>query len=187
MKGYIYTMFAGADPGVGWKMTDPIYGKTPTLGACMPNIRKVVERGDYIFSISGRVKDVKQYVVGGFSVDDKINALAAYNRFPENRMIVQQDGTLFGNIIIDKDGNHLEYDYHSNFEKRIDNYIIGKDPVFIEGEKQIEKAREETLYMLNNLFNAKKESVSKIIARWRKLDEAQVKDLLGWLKQIKGK
>src|ERR1700752_2054905 len=100
MKGYIYTMFAGADPGVGWKITDPIYGKTPTLGACMPNIRKVVERGDYIFSVSGRVKDVKQYVVGGFSVDDKINALAAYSRFPENRMIVQPDGSLSGNIII---------------------------------------------------------------------------------------
>jgi hypothetical protein len=186
MKGYIYTMFAGADPGTGWKMNDPIYGKTPTLGACMPNIRKAVEKNDFIFSISGRSKNVQQYVVGGFSVDDKINALAAYRRFPENRMRVSEDGILTGNIIIDKDGKHVECDYHNNFEKRIENYIIGKDPIFIEKEKEIEKAREETLRMLNDLFNTKADSVGKIIARWRKLDEMQIKELLSWLKHIKG-
>src|SRR5687768_12631880 len=114
MKGYIYTMFAGADPAEGWEMTDPIYGKVPTLGACVPNIRKAVERNDYIFSISGRSKNVKQYVVGGFSVDEKINALAAYKRFPQNRMKV--DGG--GNIIIDKNGKQLDFDYHKNFENR---------------------------------------------------------------------
>lgn len=66
MKGYIYTMFKGADPSVGWSMTDPIYGKVPTMGACMPNIRRLVEKGDFIFSISGRVAAVKPHIVGGF-------------------------------------------------------------------------------------------------------------------------
>ncbi len=78
MKGYIYTMYAGADPAMGWEMTDPIYGPVPTLGACMPNIRRAVVEGDVIFSISGRInKELPQYVVGAMEVDQKISALAA--------------------------------------------------------------------------------------------------------------
>ncbi len=68
-------MFKGADPAQGWVMTDPIFGPVPTLGACMPNVRRVVERGDYIFVVSGQAVGVKQYIVGGFEVDKKINAL----------------------------------------------------------------------------------------------------------------
>lgn len=185
MKGYIYTMYAGADPAAGWTMTDPIYGKVPTLGACMPNIRRSVERDDYIFSISGRVHNVSQYVVGGFSVDEKINALAAYKRLPENRMHVGLQGSLFGNIIVDADGRHLDCDYHKNHEQRIENYIIGKDPVVIESPQQVEKAREETLYVLNQLFGKNEDTVHKVIARWRKLDQAQIKDLLAWMNDIR--
>lgn len=185
MKGYIYTMYAGADPGTGWNMTDPIYGKVPTLGACMPNVRRAVEQGDYIFSISGRMQNVKQYVVGGFSVDEKINALAAYNRLPENRMKVTSEGALLGNIIVDENGRHLNFDYHKNYERRIENYIIGKDPVIIEGEKQIARAREETLNILNELFRKNEDSVKKIIGRWRKMDETQIKDLLSWIAEIR--
>lgn len=185
MKGYIYTMYQGADPGQGWNMTDPIFGKTPTLGACMPNIRRAVEVDDYIFSISGRVKDVKQYIVGGFAVQEKINALAAYQKFPENRMAMDDNGILKGNIIIDANGKHLDIDYHSNFEKRIENYIIGKNPIVIEEEKQIETAREETLYFLNHLFGKKEDSVHKVASRWRKLDQSQVVDVIDWLQHIK--
>ncbi len=185
MKGYIYTMFAGADPGQGWTMTDPIYGKVPTLGACMPNIRRAVEQNDYIFSVSGKVQNVKQYVVGGFSVDEKINALAAYKRLPENRMHVGTQGDLFGNIIVDANGKHLECDYHKDHERRIENYIIGKDPVVIEAANQIEKARKETLYVLNQLFSKNEDSVHKILGRWRKLDVMQIKDLLTWMNHIR--
>ncbi len=49
MSGYIYTMYAGADPGHGWVLNDPVLGTVPTLGACVPNIRRVVKQGDYIF------------------------------------------------------------------------------------------------------------------------------------------
>jgi len=176
-------MFAGADPGLGWQMTDPIYGKVPTLGACMPNIRRAVVKDDYIFSISGRVQNVKQYVVGGFSVDEKINALAAYNRLPANRMRVTPQG-LFGNIIVDKNGNHLDFDYHKNYEKRIENYIVGKTPIVIDRPEHVEKAREETLEVLNQLFCRKETSIHQIIGRWRKLDEVQIRDLLAWMTNI---
>jgi hypothetical protein len=185
MKGYIYTMFAGADPAEGWTMTDPIYGKVPTLGACMPNIRKAVERNDYIFSISGRVQNVKQYVVGGFSVDEKINALSAYKRLPENRMRVGIQGELLGNIIVDSKGKHLDIDYHRNQESRIENYIIGKDPIVVEGAKNVDKARKETLNVLNDLFGKNEDTISKVIGRWRKLDEVQIKDLLAWMSTLR--
>lgn len=185
MKGYIYTMFSGADPAAGWEMTDPIYGKTPTLGSCVPNIRRVVEKGDFVFSISGRSKGVQQYVVGGFEVNEKINQLAAYQRFPQNRMNVNTEGKITGNIIIDEKGNHLPYDYHSNFKQRIDNYIIGCNPVIVEGDSEVERAREETINVLNSLFSKKENSVHKIIGRWRKLDEKQIKDLLSWLEHLK--
>src|ERR1700733_14571852 len=42
MKGYIYTMYAGADPAHDWTLNDPIFGNSPTLGACVPHIRKAV-------------------------------------------------------------------------------------------------------------------------------------------------
>jgi 3-oxoacyl-[acyl-carrier protein] reductase len=106
MKGYIYTMYQGADPGMGWKMTDPIYVPIPTLGACMPNIRRAVTLGDYVFSISGRVEGVKQYVVGGFAVEEKINAMGvkakAYrsnaSNFQECESLVTEVAKEFGTI-----------------------------------------------------------------------------------------
>ena len=94
MKGYIYSMFAGADPGKGWVLTDPIFQPKPTLGACVTNIRRLVVPGDYIFVVSGRIPDVRQYVVGGFRVEQKIDALAAYKQFPENRLRESERGVL---------------------------------------------------------------------------------------------
>lgn len=185
MKGYIYTMFKGADPSVGWNMTDPIYGKVPTMGACMPNIRRFVEKGDFIFSISGRVATVKPHIVGGFQVDDKINALTAYERFPGNRMTQNEEGALAGNIIIDGEGNHLPYDYHDKFEKRLENYVVGKNALSFETIEQMNLAKKETIDILNEIFHKKEESVNKIIGRCRKLDESQIKDLLAWMNKIK--
>lgn len=178
-------MFKGADPGNGWEMTDPIFTKVPTLGACMPNIRRVVTQGDFIFSISGKIPGANQYIVGGMKVDEKINALAAFQRFPENRMIQLEDGSLRGNIIVDNKGRHLPFDYHSNHEKRVENYIVGCEPIFLELPEQIQRAREETIPILNQIFGTDEELLSKIVSRWRKLDKSQIADLLSWMKDIK--
>nr|WP_068890981.1 hypothetical protein [Pedobacter panaciterrae] len=185
MKGYIYTMFPGADPSNGWEMTDPIFKNTPTMGACRPDIRRSVERGDYIFSISGRVVNVKPHIVGAFSVDDKINALAALNRFPQNAMQIDENGKLQGNIIVDAQGNHLDIDYHDNYKKRIENYIIGRDPIFFEEQEEIKKAKDETVSILNDIFGKNEDRVHKIIGRCRKLDSHQVNELLDWMNKIK--
>ena len=186
MKGYIYTMYQGADPGAGWVMTDPIFSKVPTLGACMPNIRRAVSKGDYIFSISGRISGFNQYIVGGMNGDEKIDALAAYKRFPQNRMIQLEDGAIRGNIIVDKNGNPLDFDYHTNHERRVENFIVGKDPIVLDNNSEIEQAREESLGVLNKIFQRDEEKISKIIGRWRKLDEAQINEILAWMKSVKG-
>tara|TARA_B100001146_G_scaffold224002_1_gene240216 strand:- start:2943 stop:3491 length:549 start_codon:yes stop_codon:yes gene_type:complete len=180
-------MFEGADPGIGWEMTDPIYGKPPTMGACMPQIRRNVVVNDYIFSISGRAKGVSQYLVGGFQVKDKINALLAREKFPQYRQVQNDDGSLSGNIIVDENGNQNPYDYHNgDFEKRIENYIIGKNPIYFDNEADIEKARgNATIEILQDIFNKEGNKPHDIIGRWRRLDEKQIQKLINWMEHIK--
>jgi hypothetical protein len=185
MKGYIYPMFRGADPGRGWVMTDPVFAKRPTLGACMPNIRRVVTTGDYIFVVSGRFPGVRQYIVGGFRVDEKIDALAAFHRFPENRMRLDASNRLTGNIIVDGAGNRNPLDYHKSFGTRAENYIVGSDAVFLSSASEIDRARDESLPALNRIFHADTESMSEAIARWRRLDADQAKELLDFLQKMK--
>ncbi len=181
MKGYIYTLGGGADPGHGWIMNDPIFGNPPTLGACVPNIRRAVTRGDHIFAISGRVSGDNQYVVGGLRVAEKIDALAAYRRFPENRLSQNDDGRLLGNIIVDEGGEHHPLDYHSEFEKRIENYIVGDNPVYLDNPEAIDRARQETLPFLSGLFHKEGNRVFDVVGRWRRLDEQQVDQIRQWL------
>ena len=185
MNGFIYTMAAGADPDHGWTLNDPIFGKVPTLGACVPNIRKAVVPGDFIFVVSGRIPKVQQFVVGGFEVSEKINALAAYKRFPENRLRVNKAGQVEGNVITDSSGRHNPLDDHNNFEKRIENYIVGKNGLNFETKSEYEAAREDTLDVLGDVFDRNGQRVFDIIGRHRKMDEDQVKKLLTWIESIK--
>lgn len=190
MKAYIYSMFAGADPGAGWEMTDPIYGKPPTLGACMPQIRRCVTENDHIFTISGRTAGFKQYVVGGFQVKEKINAMIARERLPQYQQRLNEDGTISGNIIVDAKGNQNSFDYHSgDFDKRIENYIIGKNPIYLTKAKEIEAARgDETMNILREIFKKKGgEKPFDIIGRWSRMDERQIEILVDWMKEIKNR
>jgi hypothetical protein len=184
MKGYIYTMYEGADPGHGWSLNDPIFGTVPTLGACVPNIRRVVELGDYIFVVSGRVKSEKQFVVGGFRVDDKISALAAFKRFPENRLRLAPSGAVQGNIIVNSKGEHHRLDEHDNFASRINNYLVGGDPVVLETSTQQRAGREETIPFLSHLFGKEGGRVFDLIGRHRKMTGTQVKQTLDWLRNL---
>lgn len=187
IKGYIYTMFKGADPGEGWEMTDPIFGKgkVPTMGACQTTVRRMVERGDHIFVISGRVPGVQQYVVGGFAVGQKINHLTAYNRFPENRQHLDADCNLLGNVIVLPDGTQNPIDYHTNFESRVDNYIIGQDPIVLETPEEVRRARSETLNALKAIFHRDGDTVFNVIGRGRRMNEDQVELMRRWLSGIK--
>lgn len=184
MKGYIYTMYAGADPSHGWVMNDPIFGSQPTLGACVPHIRRAVTVGDHIFVVSGRVLGEKQFVVGEFEVAAKIDALAAHKRFPQYRLKTHENGQVTGNIIVNGRGKHHPLDDHNNFEDRIQNYIIGRNPTFLETPNQFKAAKQETIDILSDVFERKGERVFDIIGRYRKMDEHQVEQMRAWLKSL---
>jgi hypothetical protein len=186
MKGYVYIMYPGADPGNGWTMSDPILAPRPTLGACVPNIRRAVSPGDWIFPISGRVRGVQQYVVGGMRVKEKIDAFAALERFPENRQRKSEGGQLVGNIIISKDGKQNPDDYHTNFEKRLANYLVGDKSVVVDTPEAIERARVQTAKFLGGMFDCPEAaSPHQAIGRVRKLTGEQVEETLEWINKLK--
>jgi hypothetical protein len=188
VKGYIYITGSGTDPAARKNLNDPLFTKTPTLGACMPNIRRVVTLGDYIFVVSGKVPGVQQYVVGGMRVEEKISALAAFKRFPENRLHRNSDGLLWGNIIVDSRGKQHALDHHpsNSFQDRVKNFIVGSNPISLETEREVAIGREQTLPKLSDVLGKKGNRVIDVMSRWAKLDEAQVKDLIAWLEGIKG-
>lgn len=188
MKGYIYISGNGADPQANDTLNDPLFGKTPTLGACMPNIRRLVEPGDYVFVISGKTVGVQQYVVGGFRVVEKISALAALDRFPENKLSIDEEGKKRGNIIVMPDGSQSPDDTHDpdTFEDRIQNYLVGVDPVVLETPEEVDVGRNETLEKLASILGRPRGNrVIDVMGRWAKMDAAQVSDMLAWLNGAK--
>jgi hypothetical protein len=187
IKGFAMITRQGYDPQKGKHVKDPhLVGGTPTLGACMPNIREQVFPGDHIFLISGKVPNAPQYVVGCMEVAEKINALAAYKRFPENRLRLRQDGQLTGNIIVDARDKQHPLDTHSSFARRIENYIVGCDPVVLTEPDEIASGREETLGILQSILGKTGLTPIELISRFgTKLDYKQVQELRDWLIAIK--
>jgi hypothetical protein len=154
----------------------------------MPNIRRLVLPGDHVFVISGTTKGVQQYVVGGFQVAEKISALAAYNRFPENRLRRDSEGKLLGNVIVDSSGHQHPLDTHgaNTFASRIENYLVGVNPVALELPAEVARGRNETLDRLSTILERPRANrVIDVMGRWAKLDEAQVEKTLDWLRGIK--
>jgi len=126
MVGKIFITRSGYDPQVGKHIKDPYLGPRPTLGACRPDVRRLLQVGDHIFVISGRVPDVNQFVMGGFEIASKIPATEAYHAFPELRLRRLKDGQLTGNIIVDSRGEQHALDDHSNA------HVFPNHPVGIE-------------------------------------------------------
>jgi hypothetical protein len=79
--------------------------------------------------ISGKLPNVRQFVMGGFEVAQKIDAQQACEQFPDQRLQMRDDGQLTGNIIVDESGAQHKLDNHdpATFTKRISNYIVGTD------------------------------------------------------------
>lgn len=188
MKGYIYITGGGADPSLSNNMNDPIFSRVPTLGACMPNIRRIVEVGDFIFVVSGRSPGVQQYVVGGMQVAEKIHALEAFDRFPEYRLRIGPEGKILGNIICQPDGSQHHLDTHETetFEKRIENYIVGSNQTVLDTFEEVEVGRSQTLENLASILRRpRRNRVIDVMGRWSKLDANQVMAMIGWLNGIK--
>jgi hypothetical protein len=186
MIGKLFITRSGYDPELGRHVKDPYLGDKPSLGACRPDVRRQLKTGDYIFTVSGRVPRVRQFLMGGFEVAAKVHANDAYRRFPEQRLHKLEDGQLDGNVIVDERGQQHSLDDHKNFAKRLDNYIIGRNPIVLASPAEIERARRETLQMLCELFKKRGRSPHEVISRFgRSLTEKQVEALITWLRDIK--
>lgn len=192
-KGYIYITSSGYDPEKGKHLNDPYLGRVPTLGACMPNIRRNVVPGDYIYVISGKLPprdnqvEIPQYIVAGFEVREKIHALQAYDRFPQHRLHRRGDGQLDGNVVVTGSGIQHPLDPHAmaTFGKRVDNYVVGGSPLILETSPEVEYGRADTMPVLRSLLGKQGPTPISVVGRWSKLDSGQLEELNQWLRSIK--
>ncbi|MHB1936778.1 MAG: hypothetical protein ACYCOR_09340 [Acidobacteriaceae bacterium] len=187
MIGKIFITRSGYDPQLGKHVKDPYLGANPTLGACRPDVRRQLKEGDHIFVISGKIPQANQFVMGGFEIDAKIPALDAYKQFPELRLRQRDDGQLTGNIIVDDQGSQHSLDDHNSFNKRIENYVVGRNLLALDQPGEILRGRNETLDVLQDIMQKKGSSPVEIVGRWgSRLQEDQIYRLREWLKTIKG-
>lgn len=188
MVGKIFITRSGYDPQLGKHIKDPYLGATPTLGACRPDIRKQLKKGDHIFVISGKIPELNQFVMAGFEIESKIPAIEAYRQFPELRLRELQDGQLTGNIIVTPDGRQHELDQHNpdTFQNRINNYVIGTNPIVLTTDEEIAAGRRQTLEVLRDFLHKKGKSPLEIVGRWgTALSEEQISELRNWLLSLK--
>jgi hypothetical protein len=129
-----------------------------------------------------------QYIIGGLRVAEKIDHLAAYGRFPQNRLRRDENGIVRGNIIVDANGMKHPLDHHDggeSFERRIRNFIVGDEAAALKTEREVQLGRERTLTKLADIFNKPGNRPFDILGRQRKLNEDQVHGLMDWLRGIK--
>ena len=187
MIGKIFVTSSGFDPEKGKDVKDPYLGPKPSLGACRPDIRRQLQKGDEIFVVSGKIRNVAQFVIGGFEIEEKISALEAYHRFPGQRLRLGDDGQVTGNVIVDVDGKQHKLDHHDKFDHRIENYIVGRNPIAIMTPEEVAEGRRWTLEILRDVFQRKGNSIRELMGRGRNLSEKQVLKLRAHLDAVKKK
>ena len=186
MTGKIFITRSGYDPQLGKHVKDPYLGPRPTLGACRPDVRRRLQKGDHLFFISGKVPGAPQYVMAGFEIDSKIDMTEAYTKFPDLRLHKLDDGQLTGNIIVDAQGHQHKLDDHRGFERRIKDYVVGTNLLSLVSDEEIAKGRSETLEALQDILHKKGNSVIAIVGRWgSNLTEEQIIQLRDWLQSLK--
>ncbi len=187
MIGKIFVTGSGCDPVEGKHVKDPYLGPNASLGACRPDIRKQVQKGDHVFVVAGKVRNVEQVVLGGFEVAEKISAIEAYERFPEQRLRRLPDGQVTGNVIVNAEGKQHELDHHDKdtFDRRIQNYLVGTNPIALLTLEEVAEGRRRTLEILRDVFGKKGISVREIIGRCSNMTERQVLKLRLLLDAVK--
>jgi hypothetical protein len=185
MIGKIFVTSSGYDPEKGKQVKDPYLGPNPSLGACHPDIREQLQKGGHVFVVSGKVRNVDQVVLGGFEIAEKISAMEAYHRFPEQRLSLLHDGQVTGNVIVDADGKQHKLDHHDQFARRIENYLVGQNPIALMTPEEIAEGRRLTLEILREVFEKKGNSIREIIGRCSNLTEKQILKLRALLDAVK--
>ena len=95
---------------------------------------------------------------------------------------------MVGNVLIDETGKQHPLDTHSpnNFDRRIENYLVGAHHVSLETPAEVARGRSETLERLSSILEKPRANrVIDVMGRWARLDEAQIEKTLDWLRGIK--
>ena len=187
MIGKIFVTGSGCDPVEGTHVKDPYLGPNASLGACRPDIRRKLNKGDQVFVVSGKVRNVAQVILGGFEVAEKICAIEAYERFPEQRLRRLPDGQVTGNVIVNAKGKQHELDHHAKetFDERVQNYLVGTNPVALLTLEELAEGRLRTLEILREVFGKKGNSVREIIGRCSNMTEKQILKMRALLDAVK--
>jgi hypothetical protein len=188
MIGKIFITSSGYDPQRGKHVKDPYLGPNASLGACRPDLRRQIKIGDHIFVISGKLPNIRQFVMGGFEVGQKIHAREAFQMFPEQRLKVRDDGQITGNVIVNSRGAQHRLDTHSpaSFPNRTANYVVGTNCVALHNPEEIALGREQTLDALREILNKDGGSPWEIVGHYgSQLTEKQVRQMREWLTSLK--
>lgn len=186
MFGKIIITRSGYDPEKGRHIKDPYLGDIPSIGACRPDVRKQIEIGGQLFVITGKVRGLQQVVLGGFEVAEKIPMIEAYQRFPEQRLRARKDGQLDGNVIINRRGEQHRLDDHKNFDARLQNYIVGRNPIVLATQQELALGRAQTLEALRGILKTVGRRPIDVVGRWgRNLTEEEANKIREWLLSIK--
>ncbi len=187
MIGKIFITSSGYDPELGKQVADPFLGPKPSLGACRPDLRRQLNSRDHLFVVSGKVPGANQFIMCGFEVESKISAQEAYELFPEQRLMQHDDGHVTGNIIVDGKGQHHALDTHSTFESRVDNYIVGTNPLILASAGEIARGRLETIEVLRDVLGKRGRTPFEVVGRFGStLNEEQIAELRKWIASVKG-
>lgn len=188
MIGKIFITSSGYDPQLGKHVKDPYLGPNPSLGACRPDVRDQIKVGGHLFVVSGKLPNVRQFVMGGFEVAQKIDAVQAFEQFPGQRLQMRDDGQLTGNIIVDAYGRQHELDTHNSmtFAKRTSNYLVGTNCISLTDPTEIALGREQTLDVLREILKRNGGSPVEIVGHYgSNLTEYQIIKLREWLLSLK--
>ncbi|MFB6650049.1 hypothetical protein, partial [Bacillus toyonensis] len=77
-------------------------------------------------------------------------------------------------------------DHHDNFERRIQNYLVGRTSVILQTPREIQLGRERSVDILASLFDRPGSTrIQQVIGRMRKLTEEQAIRLREELQALK--
>ena len=173
MQGYIYTM-AGADPGHGWILNDTDLRARSHSRSMRTEHKARGAGGRQYFRCEwqgSRRPAICRWWVPGSRKDQCVGRLQALSRESARPGPVD----VRGNIIVTGNGQHHPLDDHDNFARRVENYIVGRKPVYLENPREYNAAREESLDVLSRIFKRRGRRIFDVIGRYRKMNSDQVK------------
>lgn len=190
---YIAGVFNHLDNSQGQVLdNDPhIWTEPFTWGICRPDLRKFVERDNYVFFVLPKSSPHPQMIFAYIKIEEVISHVDAFKEPKLKSKRMRNGANPNGNILVHGNGCYNLVDgnaHRDRFHQIKKQYAIG----YVDQSKRvsiinIRRRSNYFLNFLNNLFhyhgNQRRNSVASIISRkGRKLSDDQVKKIIRWLR-----